>query len=121
VKDRKKAKLKTNDHLTLVKSGFLHKKEMDLWRTATGDPYPMEKNLDEIPMFARFVERGLTLPASDFSRGCFGTTGSSTSTSTTTISSMSPSRAFLRGVHGDQAQLDCIPKVLPVEVAAEHG
>jgi hypothetical protein len=31
--------------------------------------YPMEKNLDEIPMFARFVERGLALPASDFFKG----------------------------------------------------
>jgi hypothetical protein len=26
----------------------------------------MEKNPDEVPMFARFVERGLALPASDF-------------------------------------------------------
>jgi hypothetical protein len=42
---------------------------MDLWRAATGDPYPMEKNPDEIPMFARFVERGLTLPASEFFKG----------------------------------------------------
>jgi hypothetical protein len=42
---------------------------MDLWRVAAGDPYPMEKNLDEIPMFARFVERGLELPASDFVKG----------------------------------------------------
>jgi hypothetical protein len=29
----------------------------------------MEKNPDEIPMFARFVERGLALPASDFFKG----------------------------------------------------
>jgi hypothetical protein len=29
----------------------------------------MEKNHDEIPMFARFVERGLALPASDFFKG----------------------------------------------------
>jgi hypothetical protein len=29
----------------------------------------MEKNLDEVPMFARFVERGLALPASDFFKG----------------------------------------------------
>jgi hypothetical protein len=34
-----------------------------------GDPYPMEKNPDEIPMFARFVERGLAVPASDFFKG----------------------------------------------------
>jgi hypothetical protein len=29
----------------------------------------MEKNPNEIPMFARFVERGLALPASDFFKG----------------------------------------------------
>jgi hypothetical protein len=57
-KEWKKAKLKTEDILALVNNGFLREKEMDLWRTATGDPYPMEKNPDEIPMFARFVEHG---------------------------------------------------------------
>jgi hypothetical protein len=30
---------------------------------------PDEKNPDEIPMFARFVERGLALPASEFFKG----------------------------------------------------
>jgi hypothetical protein len=44
-------------------------KEMDLWCATTGDPYPMEKNPDEIPMFARFVERGLALPAIEFFKG----------------------------------------------------
>jgi hypothetical protein len=29
----------------------------------------MEKNPDEISMFARFAERGLALPASDFFKG----------------------------------------------------
>jgi hypothetical protein len=52
-----------------VNSRFLREKEMDMWRAAAGDPYPMEKNPDEIPMFARFVERGLALPASDFFKG----------------------------------------------------
>jgi hypothetical protein len=42
---------------------------MDLWRPAAGDPYPMEKNPDEIPIFARFVERGLAVPTSDFFKG----------------------------------------------------
>jgi hypothetical protein len=42
---------------------------MDLWRAAAGDPYPMEKNADEIPMFARFADRGLALLASDFFKG----------------------------------------------------
>jgi hypothetical protein len=39
---------------------------MDLWHTASGDPYSMEKNPDEIPLFTWFVERGLMLPVSDF-------------------------------------------------------
>jgi hypothetical protein len=43
-----------------------------MWRAATGDPYPMEKSEDEILMFARFVERGLALPASDFFKGLLG-------------------------------------------------
>jgi hypothetical protein len=68
-KEWKKSKLKTEDLLALVNSGFLREKEIDLWRVATGDPYPMEKNPDEIPMFARFVERGLALSASDLFKG----------------------------------------------------
>jgi hypothetical protein len=40
-----------------------------MWRAAAGDPYPMEKNPDEIPMFARFAERGLSLSTSDFFKG----------------------------------------------------
>jgi hypothetical protein len=55
--------------LALVNSGFLREKEMDMWCADAGDPYPMEKNHDEIPMFALFVERGLALPASDFFNG----------------------------------------------------
>jgi hypothetical protein len=65
-KEWKKSKLKTEDLLALVNSGFLREKEMDLWHPAAGDPYPMEKHPDEIPMFARFVERGLAVPTSDF-------------------------------------------------------
>jgi hypothetical protein len=65
----KKSKAKTEDLLVLVNSGFLREKEMVMWRAAAGDPYPMEKNPDEIPMFAQFVERGLALPASDFFKG----------------------------------------------------
>jgi hypothetical protein len=68
-KEWKKSKAKTEDLLALVNSGFLWEKEMDMWRAAAGDPFPMEKNPDEIPMFARFVERGLALPASDFFKG----------------------------------------------------
>jgi hypothetical protein len=68
-KEWKKSKLKTEDLLALVNSGFLREKEMDMWRAAAGDPYPMEKNPDEVLMFVRFVERGLALPASDFYKG----------------------------------------------------
>jgi hypothetical protein len=68
-KEWKKSKAKTEDLVALVNISFLQEKEMDMWRTAAGDPYPMEKNPDEIPMFARFVERGLALPASDFFKG----------------------------------------------------
>jgi hypothetical protein len=68
-KEWKKSKLKTKDLLALVNSGFLREKEMDLWRAAAGNPYPMEKNLDEIPMFARFAERELAIPASNFFKG----------------------------------------------------
>jgi hypothetical protein len=50
----------------------LREKEVAMWRAAAGDPYPMEKNPDEIPMFTRFVERGLSLPASDFFKGLLG-------------------------------------------------
>jgi hypothetical protein len=47
------SKAKTEDLLALVNNGFLWEKEMDMWRAAAGDPYPMEKNPSEIPMFAR--------------------------------------------------------------------
>jgi hypothetical protein len=68
-KEWKKAKLKAEDLLALVNSEFLREKEMDLWCAAVGDPYPIEKNPDEIPIFARFVECGLALPTSDFFKG----------------------------------------------------
>jgi hypothetical protein len=68
-KEWKKSKAKTEDLLALLNSGFLREKEVDMWHAAAGDPYPMEKNPDEMPMFARFVESGLALPASDFFEG----------------------------------------------------
>jgi hypothetical protein len=68
----KKSKAKTEDLLALLNSGFLREKEVDMWRAAAGDLYPMEKNPDEIRMFARFAERGLSLPASDFFKGLLG-------------------------------------------------
>jgi hypothetical protein len=68
----KKSKAKTEDLLALLNSGFLRDKEVDMWRAVAGDPYPMEKSPDEIPMFTRFAERGLSLPASDFFKGPLG-------------------------------------------------
>jgi hypothetical protein len=68
----KKSKAKTEDLLALLNSGFLWEKEVDMWRAAAGDPYPMEKSPDEILMFTRFAERGLSLPASDFFKGLLG-------------------------------------------------
>jgi hypothetical protein len=68
-KEWKKSKAKTEDLLALLNNEFLQEKEVDMWRTAAGDPYPIKKNPDEIPMFARFVERGLALPTSDFFKG----------------------------------------------------
>jgi hypothetical protein len=68
----KKSKAKTEDLLALLNSGFLREKEVDMWRTAAGDPYPMEKNPDEIPMFTQFAERKLSLPTSDFFKGLLG-------------------------------------------------
>jgi hypothetical protein len=51
-KEWKKSKAKMEDLLALLNSGFLREKEVEMWRASTGDPYPMEKNPDEIPMFA---------------------------------------------------------------------
>jgi hypothetical protein len=68
-KEWKKSKAKTEDLLALLNSGFLREKEVDMWCAATVDPYPMEKNPDEISMFTRFMECGLALPASNFFKG----------------------------------------------------
>jgi hypothetical protein len=40
----KKSKAKTEDLLALLKSGFIREKEVDMWRAAAGDPYPIEMN-----------------------------------------------------------------------------
>jgi hypothetical protein len=68
----KKSKAKAEDLLALLNSGFIREKEVDMWRAAAGDPYPMEKSEDEIPMFVRFAKRGLSLPASSFFKGLMG-------------------------------------------------
>jgi hypothetical protein len=68
-KEWKKSKAKIEDLLVLLNSRFIREKEVDMWHAAAGDPYPMEKNPDEIPMFTRFVEPGLALPARNFFKG----------------------------------------------------
>jgi hypothetical protein len=44
-KEWKKSKVKIEDLLALVNSGFLREKEIDMWRAATGDPYPWRRTL----------------------------------------------------------------------------
>jgi hypothetical protein len=39
----KKSKVKTEDLFALLNSEFIREKEVDMWRAAAGDPYPMEK------------------------------------------------------------------------------
>jgi hypothetical protein len=68
----KKSKVKTEDLLALLNNGFIREKEVDMWRAAAGDPYPMEKAEDEIRMFARFAERRLALPAGNFFKDLLG-------------------------------------------------
>jgi hypothetical protein len=62
----KRSKLKTEDILVLANNGFLREKAIDGWNATIGEAYPMVKNPEEISMFARFCERGLALPSSDF-------------------------------------------------------
>jgi hypothetical protein len=84
----KKSKTKTEDLLALLNSGFIREKEMDSWRAAAGDLYPMEKSEDEIPMFVRFAERGLARRQATSSKAFWDTTASSTSISTPTVYSI---------------------------------
>jgi hypothetical protein len=114
----KKSKAKTEDLLALLNSGFLREKEVDMWRAAAGDPYPMEKNPDEIPMFA---ERGLPLPASDFFKGLLGYYGIEyLNLNPQWYLPHHPLYSFLRSLLGDQAPLDLVPEVLPSEAATQR-
>jgi hypothetical protein len=122
-KEWKKSKLKTKDLLALVNSGFLREKEMDLWCTAAGDPYPMEKNPNEITMFARFTERGLAVPASDFFKGLLRYYDIE-------YLNLNPKGIFHVSVFvhfckafwetGNQTPLGSVPKIFPSEAATEH-
>jgi hypothetical protein len=86
----KKSKMKTEDLLALLNSGFIREKEMDSWRAAAGDPYPMEKSEDEIPMSSEATsvagDSHFRLVIS--SKAFWGITASSTSTSTLTVFSI---------------------------------
>ena len=59
----KKSKLKDEGIHALVDAGLMQEKALAGWNIAARDPWPMEKNPDEIPMFVHFIERGLSLPA----------------------------------------------------------
>jgi hypothetical protein len=39
---------------------------VDMWNTTSGDLWPLEKNLEEIPMLLLFSEHGFSPPASNF-------------------------------------------------------
>jgi hypothetical protein len=117
-KEWKKSKTKTEDLLALVNSGFLREKEIDMWRAAAGDPCPMEKNPDEVPMFSRFVERGLALPASNFFKGLLKYYDIE-------YLNLNPNgifhvSVFVHFYESDQTPLYLVPEVFPCEVAAER-
>jgi hypothetical protein len=43
-----------------------------MWNTTIGDLWPLEKNLEEIPMLLLFWERGFSPPTSNFFHGLLG-------------------------------------------------
>ena len=49
----------------LESMGFLQEQGVSQWRIGEGEDYPMEGTLETI-LFHDFVERGLTLPVSEF-------------------------------------------------------
>jgi hypothetical protein len=87
---------------------------MDLWRATAGDPYLMEKNPDEIPMFPRFAERCLAVPSSDFFKGLFRYYDIEY------LSRCFHLCALLRSICGNQNPLDSVSEILPSKAAAEH-
>jgi hypothetical protein len=99
----------------------LREKKVDMWRAAAGDSYPMEKNPDEILMFTRFAERGLSLPASDFFKELLGYYGIE-------YLNLNPNGIFHTSVFvhfceaflGIKPPLDPVPEVLPGEAPAQH-
>ena len=54
----------------LENMGLLQEQGIIQWRAGEGEDYPMEGTLETI-MFRDFVERGLTLPVSEFSINFF--------------------------------------------------
>jgi hypothetical protein len=120
-KEWKKSKAKTEDLLTLLNSGFLWEKEVDMWRAAARDPYSMEKNQDEIPMFTRFVECGLALPASNFFKGLLEYNDIEyLNLNPNGIFHTSIFVHFLRSFLGNQTPLGTLLEVFPREAPAER-
>jgi hypothetical protein len=71
----KKSKAKTDDLLALLNSGFLREKEVDMWRAAAWDPYPMEKKPGRDPD-VRAVRRARTVsPGERLRQGATGVLG----------------------------------------------
>jgi hypothetical protein len=81
---------------------------------------PDRSDLDEIPMFAQFVERGLALLDSNFFKGMLRYYDiNCLNLNPNDILHISIFVHFC-GVCGYQAPLDFVPQVLPVEAATQH-
>jgi hypothetical protein len=58
--------MREEDIQALEAGGLLREKAIAGWSSASRDAWPMEKSLDEIPMFGHFVERGFDTPVFGF-------------------------------------------------------
>ena len=61
----RKSKMSESLVRELESMGLLQEQGVSQWRAGEGEDYPMEGTLETI-MFRNFVERGLTLPVSEF-------------------------------------------------------
>ena len=61
----RKSKMSESLVRELESMGLLQEQGISQWRAGEGEDYPMEGTLETI-MFRDFVERGLTLPVSEF-------------------------------------------------------
>lgn len=65
----KRSTMKDTEIQALVDAKLLQEQVVAGWRCSFGNPWMFETHPDETVVFARFVERGLALPTSDFFRG----------------------------------------------------